>query len=407
MTAERQYARPSGGALVLERELLRQIGNSLEPRAMLQSFMWSAIRHSSARSALFGWLSDEGLRWYPCPAEQAGIWDETAWRARLEAFVRSPAETELHFVADGRSVQALRAGDKAALFVETDSAVIDAECLAALRAVMPRLALACEACLAHEQARVMLALVQRQNLDLELARERAEALARSRSEFVAVVSHEMRTPLNSILGFTELLQLELTSTEHRDYVRSIHVAAGQLRAMFGDLMDLAKLNSLHLVLRPENVPVIDLCAEVWAPHSAQAQLKGLACAMTLAPELPTQMVVDPVRLRQVLNNLLGNAVRYTLDGRIDFEVRLLDGLLAFCVADTGPGIAIEAQPQVFERFRQVGETVQHREGSGLGLAIARELADQMGGFIDLHSQPGRGTAFTLFLPRIAPGSAGS
>lgn len=375
------------------------LGSSLDLGEMLQDFLATLTQCLPARAAQVWWLSEdgriEGLA-YPEHARSDTV--------QLGGWLAGDGDTFSLVDSAGRALSVLRVGQQAGLLIEQGEAPLGEVELSALRTLLPRLALACQACLEHARCRALLELTRLQNHEMGLARERSEALARSKSEFIAAISHEVRTPLNSIIGFAELLQLDAASGELKDYAKNILAGGRQLYAVFNDLLDLAKLNSDRLVLHPEDIDLAELCHELWAGHSREAQTKGLAGMMVMAPDLPARMVVDPVRLRQVLSNLLGNAVKYTVQGRVELHVYLNDGLLAFAVWDTGPGIPLEAQRKVFERFAQADNVMTHNHsGTGLGLAIACELAECMGGLISLNSMPGTGSTFTLLLPRVDPG----
>ncbi|NSL56535.1 sensor histidine kinase [Uliginosibacterium aquaticum] len=394
--------------LSLQGELSMHIGTSLDMGEMLRSFLVATTQRLQLRTAQIWWRAEQGeLEQHAYPACSVVQWAQDALRtAQLEGFLR---DVDRHRAVLGLAgpgqIQALRIGAAAALYLEQSEIELNPAALAVLETLMPRLALACQACMDHRRSRALLELTRLQNRELDAARERAESAWRSKSEFLAAISHEMRTPLNSILGFSELLQLELRDGETADYAASIHAAGRHLHAMFNDLLDLAKLDARRLVLHPEDVDLAQLCAEVWTPHSIAAQRKGLLSGLFLDQKLPVRIVVDPVRLRQVINNLLANALKFTQRGKVEMHVMPSDGLIAFAVVDTGPGIQPEARERVFERFCQAGsgEGNRNAEGTGLGLAISRELAEQMGGFISLDSTLGVGTVFTLMLPPVDPG----
>jgi signal transduction histidine kinase len=312
------------------------------------------------------------------------------------------AFTTLDFA--GTAARGVPLGAQACLLIEQDKEPFAEDDLFVVRMILSRLALACQACFDHANCRILLELTRDQNREIAAVRDRSEMALRSKSEFIAAISHEVRTPLNSIIGFAEMLQFEAAGSVLTDYAKNILAGGRQLYAVFNDLLDLAKLNSDRLVLHPEDIDLAEVCAELWASHLREAQAKGLVGAMVMAPDLPARMVVDPVRLRQVLSNLLGNAIKYTDQGRVEMHVHLNDGLLAFSIWDTGPGIPDEEQRRVFERFQQADNVLTHNyKGTGLGLAIALELAECMGGLIDLSSTPGAGSTFTLLLPRVDPG----
>lgn len=387
--------------LSLQGELAMQIGTSLDAAQMLRTFLLALTRRLQLRAAQVWWLGDAGVERHAYPARSISLWQEDPGReAWCEAALGSQYAGS---VAQG-NLRALRISTFAVLFLEEAGVVCSPGTLAVLEALMPRLAFACQACLDHRRSRALLDLTRLQNSELQEARERAEAAWRSKSEFLAAISHEMRTPLNSVLGFSELLRLELAGNEMEEYANSIYSSGRHLLAMFNDLLDLAKLDARRLVLHPEDIDLRQLCEDVWAPYGAEAQRKQIEGELRIEAGLPQRIVVDPVRLRQIINNLLGNALKFTHRGRVSLAVSRADGMLAFAVSDSGPGIPAEAHGRIFERFSQAGHgSARNAEGTGLGLAIARELAEEMGGFILLESTVGQGSVFTLVLPQVAPG----
>ncbi|MDP5241338.1 HAMP domain-containing sensor histidine kinase [Uliginosibacterium sp. 31-16] len=392
--------------LSLQCELSMCIGTSLDLAEMLHRFLVVLTQRLHARAAQVWWQGEDGtISRHAYPACSLEAWLGDAQRsARLKALLGESFDDTAPLEFANGTVTALRVGGHACVFIEHGKAPLGEASLAALRTLMPRLALSCQACFDHARSRALLDLTRLQNAELEAARERAEAASRSKSEFVAAITHEIRTPLNSIIGFAELLQLETGDGELHEYAKSIHASGRHLYAVFNDLLDLAKLNSDRLALHPEDIDLGELCRELWATLSRDALDKGLDAAMAMAPDVPARMLVDPVRLRQILSNLLANAIKYTARGRVEMQVYMNDGLIAFALSDTGPGIPPEAQRLVFERFRQVDNVMAgNHEGTGLGLAIALELAERMGGVIELSSQPGVGSTFTLLLPRVDPG----
>jgi signal transduction histidine kinase len=389
--------------LSLQGELAMQIGTSLDSALMLQNFLLTLTRRLQLRAAQVWWHGAEGDERHAYPGRSIDIWQANAQLdAWCVAFLAESSEVNGHFEAQG-AFRALRINKSAALFLEESDVMCSLGTLAVLEALMPRLAFACQACLDHRHSRALLELTRLQNRELEEARERAEAAWRSKSEFLAAISHEMRTPLNSVLGFSELLALELAGNEMAEYANTIYSSGRHLLAMFNDLLDLAKLDARRLVLHPEDVGLRQLCEDLWMPYAAEARSKGLSGVLRLSDKLPSRIVVDPVRLRQIINNLLGNALKFTHQGCVELSVSLVDGMVNFAVSDSGPGIPSEAHARVFERFSQAGHGAERNaEGTGLGLAIARELAETMGGFILLESSR-NGSTFSLVLPPVAPG----
>lgn len=237
----------------------------------------------------------------------------------------------------------------------------------------------------------------------EEARARAEEANKLKSDFLASMSHELRTPLNGILGYSELLQLELIDPEKQLYAATIHNSGQHLLDIVNDLLDLAKIEAGRIELKLQPQEVVGLANELTGTHRAHAQTKGLGLTLSVEEGVPASVVMDVQRVRQILNNLLNNAIKFTDNGRIDMVVRVEGSKLAFGVADTGRGIPRECQDQIFEKFRQLDQFVtREHEGTGLGLALARELAHLLGGDITVDSRLGEGSTFTLYLPLDRP-----
>ncbi|WP_079433872.1 HAMP domain-containing sensor histidine kinase [Zoogloea sp. LCSB751] len=239
----------------------------------------------------------------------------------------------------------------------------------------------------------------------EEARSKAEEAYRLKSEFLASMSHELRTPLNGILGYSELLRLELTEPDQREFAATIHSSGEHLLNIVNDILDLAKIEAGGIELKPLDVDVARLASELVGAHRAHARAKGLEVELELAADLPATVHTDALRVRQILNNLLNNAVKFTENGKIGLRVSREGAQLAFAVFDTGRGIPPEALELVFERFRQLDHFVtRDHGGSGLGLALARELAHLLGGGLSVTSRVGAGSTFTFHLPVQEPGS---
>jgi signal transduction histidine kinase len=235
---------------------------------------------------------------------------------------------------------------------------------------------------------------------LEDAKRRAEEANLMKSNFIASMSHELRTPLNGILGFAELLKMDLdNSPEQREYAETILSSGQHLLDLVNQVLDMAKIESGRLTLNVGPVELRELISDVARGHRAHAESKGLTLTEHYADGLPASVACDSTRLRQVLNNLLDNAVKFTQRGGIDIEVARTGDNLRFTVRDTGPGIPPDQQLLIFERFQQ-GQPFLTREhgGTGLGLALVKELTALWGGSVALVSEPGRGSAFSFTLP---------
>jgi signal transduction histidine kinase len=248
--------------------------------------------------------------------------------------------------------------------------------------------------------------------ELKLAKEQAEEASRLKSQFLANLSHEIRTPLNAVMGFSELLEEELTEPQHRGYLDAIYSGGKALLGLLNDLLDLSKIEAGKLSLELQPCDLHLLCQELLQLFSLPLKKKNIQWSLHYAADIPSVFVIDELRVRQILLNLIGNAVKFTDQGQITLSVKahpLNDQQLELSLSleDSGVGIPPEAQELIFEPFRQQdGQSTRKYGGTGLGLAICRRLAQLMGGDIFLASVVGQGSVFTLSFP-VASSTEGS
>jgi two-component system, sensor histidine kinase len=279
----------------------------------------------------------------------------------------------------------------------------------------------------EDKVKVRTAELRQRNLEIETANRRleeavrhanamaetAETASRYKTQFLASVSHEIRTPLNVILGFAEVLEERLGSSKETQYAAAIRTSGRTLLSLINDILDLSKIEAgrFELALAPVNPR--DIFDEICHMFSPKMSAKGLEQKIRIDPGLPPALMLDEVRLRQVLFNLVGNAVKFTEYGSINLSVLAkcasADGCidLIVSVADTGVGIADHMQQEIFEAFQQQPGYGARYGGTGLGLAISQRLVQMMNGRLTVQSRSGEGSVFTIYLQSVAIAPAGT
>ena len=250
------------------------------------------------------------------------------------------------------------------------------------------------------------------NVKLTVARDKAMAASRAKSEFLANMSHEIRTPMNGIIGMTDLALATSLDTRQRDYLATVRSSAESLLAILNDILDFSKIESRKLSLESIRFNLRDAIADALKPLAIAAEEKGLELLYDIDARVPRDLIGDPMRLRQVLSNLVGNAIKFTSAGHVLVEVREEardEGRtsLRFQIADTGIGIPADKHEAIFEAFSQAdGSTTRRFGGTGLGLSISATLVRLMGGSIWVESEPGSGSTFyfTAGFPIAAEGA---
>ncbi|MCY1005888.1 ATP-binding protein [Nannocystis pusilla] len=239
---------------------------------------------------------------------------------------------------------------------------------------------------------------------LQASRQQIDSVSRAKSDFIANISHEIRTPLAGVLGTTALLAETSLNDEQRAYLTAIRGAAEGLMALLGDILDMSKIEAGHLTFERSPFDLRKLAEDVIAMFGYVTRDKGVVLRLTYAEGAARVFFGDPLRIRQVLTNLVSNAVKFTAAGEVRIEIRVGPTLhdeatVELRVQDTGIGITAEQLPRIFDSFVQADASTTRRfGGTGLGLAICRALVRGMGGSLEVESQPGSGSTFTAAVP---------
>jgi len=237
--------------------------------------------------------------------------------------------------------------------------------------------------------------------ELKFAKEKAEREAKAREDFLATMSHDIRTPLGGIMGMTDLLMME-ASEEQKEYLNLLKYASNNLSSLVNNILDYSRLNSGQMINNPSKMSMSMFLSSIFQIHQFKAREQGNLLVFDIDPELPDYLLADEMILSQILNNLLNNALKFTRQGRVTLKLRLIENadnqvLLGFEVKDTGVGMSKADLNKIFEKFKQVGSASDRTQGTGLGLTITKQLIELLDGDLQVQSELNEGTKFSFKL----------